>query len=108
MGEPQFARLTSASWFRGLQIISSGTTIMLGLSVTRDLRHCLRTRISCSWGRKSLRENSILSQGIALRAAEKPCFVSGHDFSRAINDLEICRALAPASPARSQIFPQLV
>jgi hypothetical protein len=35
---------------------------------------------------KLLRENSILSQGIALWAAEKSCFVSGHDFSRAIND----------------------
>jgi hypothetical protein len=28
-------------------------------------------------GLKSLRENSILSQGTTLRAAEKLCFVSG-------------------------------
>jgi hypothetical protein len=28
----------------------------------------------------------ILSQGTTLRVAEKLCFVSGHDFSRAIND----------------------
>jgi hypothetical protein len=35
----------------------------------------------------SLRENSILSQGTTLQALEKLCFVvSGHDFSRAIND----------------------
>jgi hypothetical protein len=27
-----------------------------------------------------------LSQGTTLRAAEKLCFVSGHDFSRAVND----------------------
>jgi hypothetical protein len=33
-----------------------------------------------------LRENSISSQGTALRAAEKSCFVSGHDFIRALKD----------------------
>jgi hypothetical protein len=32
----------------------------------------------------SLRENSILYEEATLRAAEKLCFVSGHDFSRAI------------------------
>jgi hypothetical protein len=34
----------------------------------------------------NLRENSILSFGTTVRTAEKFCFVSGHDFSRAIND----------------------
>jgi hypothetical protein len=34
----------------------------------------------------SLRESSIFSQEKTLRAAEKFCFVSGHDFSRAVND----------------------
>jgi hypothetical protein len=33
-----------------------------------------------------LRKSSVLSEGITLRAAEKLCFVSGHDFSRAVND----------------------
>jgi hypothetical protein len=38
-------------------------------------------------GLYSLRENSILSQGEQLYGLlEKLCFVSGHDFSRAIND----------------------
>jgi hypothetical protein len=41
-------------------------------------------------GLKSLRENSILSQGTTLRATEKRCFVSGHDFSRAEDDSEYC------------------
>src|SRR5271156_7243866 len=45
---------------------------------------------------RRLPENSILSQGTTLRAAEKLCFVSGHDFSRAVNDREKVRALAPA------------
>jgi len=34
----------------------------------------------------NLRESSILSRGTSVRAAEKFCFVSGHDFSRAVND----------------------
>jgi hypothetical protein len=38
------------------------------------------------YGLQSLRENSILSRGTTSRAPEKLCFVSGHDFSRAIND----------------------
>jgi hypothetical protein len=38
------------------------------------------------------------SQETTLRAAEKLCFVSGHDFSRAVNDLKRCWALAPACP----------
>jgi len=38
-------------------------------------------------GFKSLRENWSW-KGTASRAAEKLCFVSGHDFSRAVNDLE--------------------
>jgi hypothetical protein len=37
-------------------------------------------------GLKSLRENLILSRETALRARKMLCFVSGHDFSRAIND----------------------
>jgi hypothetical protein len=37
-------------------------------------------------GLKRLRENRILSRETPLRAAQKLCFVSGHDFSRAIND----------------------
>ena len=34
---------------------------------------------------RSLRENSILSQETALRVRKMLCFVSGHDFSRAVN-----------------------
>jgi hypothetical protein len=45
-------------------------------------------------------------QGTTLRAAEKLCFVSGHDFSRAVKRFKIWRALAPASLARSRTFPQ--
>jgi hypothetical protein len=35
---------------------------------------------------KPLRESWILFQGTTLRPAEKLCFVSGHDLSRAEND----------------------
>jgi|SRR5580658_4802015 hypothetical protein len=34
-------------------------------------------------------------EGLALRTAKKPGFVSGHDFSRAVKRLRKCRALAP-------------
>src|SRR5271168_3913692 len=33
------------------------------------------------------------------------CFVSGHDFSRAVNDGTIRRALAPATPAPTSLLP---
>jgi len=39
---------------------------------------------ACIYGLKSLRENSILSRKTALRVRKILCFVSGHDFSRAI------------------------
>ena len=40
-------------------------------------------------------ERPLLYQDTTLRAAQKLCFVSGHDFSRAVNDQENVRALAP-------------
>jgi hypothetical protein len=45
-------------------------------------------------------------RGTNLRAAEKLCCVSGHDFSRAINGWKYSWALAPASPAPCRLFPQ--